>query len=103
MTADTELYTMMGELKGQMREVVHSVNNLSQKVDAITRENSHLPGEVSDLKARVKILEEAEHRRTGATNLGLGVFKSGLFGNIVTGVVTALGVAWLVMKEKIGI
>src|SRR3546814_17736831 len=58
----------LGELKGQMRESVHQLNNMSSKTDAISHEiskNSGIPEEVEKLKLRVAALEEKESKREG--------------------------------------
>jgi hypothetical protein len=35
---------MLGELKGQMREVVHTLNNMSMKLDGLSREGHQRTG-----------------------------------------------------------
>src|SRR3546814_14041191 len=71
----------LGELKGQMREIVHQLNNMSSKMDAISHEiskNSGIPEEVEKLKLRVAALEEKESKREGAMGLGVWIMRSTL-------------------------
>ena len=73
----------LGELRGQMREISHSVNSMSSKLDAIAlaaAHNQHLPEEIAKLKERITVLETAEHGRDGAISFGSAVIKSPLFG-----------------------
>src|SRR3546814_16302581 len=73
----------LGELKGQMREIVHQLNNMSSKMDAISHEiskNSGIPEEVEKLKLRVAALEEKESKREGAMGLGVWIMRSPLIG-----------------------
>lgn len=67
---------ILGEMRGQLREVVHAVNNLSGKFDGLSREVIGLGvigTEVADIKRRVSDLEneadelkEDRDRRMGA-------------------------------------
>lgn len=63
---------ILGEMRGQLREVVHSMNNLSTKFDGLTREVvglGPLAGDIVDLKARVLKLEAEKNQRDGAVGL----------------------------------
>lgn len=63
---------ILGEMRGQLREVVHSMNNLSTKFDGLTREVvglGPLAGDIVDLKARVLKLEAEGNQRAGAVGL----------------------------------
>src|SRR3546814_7912574 len=71
----------LGELKGQMREIVHQLNNMSSKMDAISHEiskNSGIHEEVEKLKLSVAALEEKESKREGAMGLGVWIMRSHL-------------------------
>lgn len=104
MTVPADLQSMsmtLGELKGQMREIVHQLNNMSSKMDAIGHEvskNSHLPDEVDKLKARVTVLEDKENQRVGAIGFGSMLLKSPLFGWLAT---AAVGL-WAILSGKVG-
>jgi predicted RNase H-like nuclease (RuvC/YqgF family) len=100
MTTESDLQSMglmLGELRGQSREMIHQMNNLSSKLDAIAHEvskSSHLGGEVEKLKERVTVLEDKENQRTGAVNLGAWLLKTPL-----VAWVAAAGVAlWAFLK-----
>ncbi|GLI99109.1 hypothetical protein Sbs19_29270 [Sphingobium sp. BS19] len=76
----------VGRMEGQLREVVHTVNNLAQKFEDLMRsvdKSAHLPtlvaenkAELAALDARVKILEASENRRVGAFGLGGWIMKT---------------------------
>lgn len=69
----------VGRMEGQLREVVHTVNNLAQKFEDVARavdKTSHIPAAVAENKAatvalevRVTALEAAENQRKGAVRL----------------------------------
>jgi len=71
---------MMGEMRGQLRELIHTVNNLSQKFEGVARSvdsSAHIPNDITDLKARitavelrVTALETERYRRDGAVGFG---------------------------------
>ena len=79
---------ILGEMRGQLRELVHSQNNLSGKFDALSREViglAPLATDIADLKLRMRVLEERGQQQKGATNLVEWVFKNwpGIIGFIV--------------------
>ncbi|UIJ43804.1 hypothetical protein LZK98_11945 [Sphingomonas cannabina] len=68
----------VGEVRGQLREVVHGVNNMAQKVDNMSDKVSALvsvPGKMAELEARVTVLEAAENQRVGAMGFGGWLLK----------------------------
>lgn len=74
---------ILGEMRGQLREVVHSMNNLTQKFDGLTREVIGLAGLgsiVAALQASVAELEKDRDRRDGATGIIGTLLKSPLIG-----------------------
>lgn len=90
-TPDDPAHSMiLGEMRGQLREVVHGLNNLSGKFDGLSREViglGVLAKEVVELKATlatdVKVLQEQidelkseRDQRTGAANLINWVFRN---------------------------
>jgi hypothetical protein len=78
MTQQSDIHMMLGEMRGQMREVVHGMNNASQKIDALTREVVEIKGmaaTVAALEVRVTALERAKNRQEGALSLGEWVIK----------------------------
>ena len=85
MPDDQALPLMLGEMKGQMRELIHNFNNLAQRVEDLIRtvdRTAHLPAVVEEIKAdmaalnvRVTALEAIEHQRRGAFSLGAALVK----------------------------
>lgn len=75
----------LGEVRGQLREVIHTMNNTAQKIDALTREVVEAKGLPADLaalevrlgmaEARLALLEAAENKRVGAMGLGNWLLK----------------------------
>lgn len=82
LASDTEIAMLLGEMKGQLRELIHSVNNTAQKVDA--------------LALRVAHLEAEAQRRAGATGLGMLILKSPLVGWIIA----AASAAWAILSGR---
>lgn len=78
---------LLGELRGQVRELIHTVNNTAMKVDGIGTEvvkHSTLIETVKDHETRLVSLETDRNKRDGAMNLGGWLFKSPLLGWIAT-------------------
>ena len=91
---------MLGEIKGQMRELIHNVNNMATKLDALTREvvsNSDLPGKVKELDGRVTVLEGDKNKRDGASGVVATVMKSPAIGWLVGAAVSA----WAILTGKV--
>lgn len=90
---------ILGEMRGQLREVVHGLNNLSGKFDGLTREViglGVLAKEVIELKAQLEqdrklfqdqidALKTERDQRAGAANLVNWIFKNwpGVVGFVV--------------------
>jgi hypothetical protein len=77
---------ILGELRGQVRELVHSVNNLSTKFDGLTREVialGPLAVQIAEIKAKVEKLESINLQQTGARNLTVLLLKSPIIGWLV--------------------
>ena len=90
---------MLGELKGQMRELIHNVNNLSAKMDALTREvvsAAGLPAKVKEIEERVTLLETDKNKRDGAMGFGGWLLRSPAVGWLVG----AAFYAWAVLTGK---
>lgn len=89
-TEDTTHAMILGEMRGQLREVVHGLNNLSGKFDGLSREVIGLgalakdvielkTGHVQDIKAlqgQIDALKKERDERTGAANLVNWLFKN---------------------------
>lgn len=82
-TASLEL--LIGEMRGQMRELIHNINNVSQKLEALSQQvaaSQNIPadiqalkGEVAELRARVAALEAQENKRAGALGASSWLMK----------------------------
>ncbi|MGN7930314.1 hypothetical protein ACTJI5_09640 [Sphingopyxis sp. 22461] len=84
----------VGEIRGQLRELVHSSNNTATKVDGIAERVfawGDLPATVAKLEKRIDALEADRDRRDGALGFGAAIVNSKPFGIIVTAVVSILG------------
>lgn len=91
----TSLAVMVGEIRGQMREVVHTLNNVSAKIDGLSREvvaMGPLAADIAELRGELKLamneidaLKQARSRNEGATGLINWVFKNwpGIIGFIL--------------------
>jgi hypothetical protein len=77
-----DLALVLGEIRGQLRELVHGSASVSQKLDALT--------------LRVAALEAEEARRKGASDVLKLILKSPALGWIV-GAATA---AWAIITGK---
>lgn len=90
----------IGEIRGQLRELVHSVNNTALKVDAIGEKvilAAALPEVVNGLAARISALETDRNRREGATGIISAVMRSPTLGWIVGGLTTI----WLAVTGRL--
>lgn len=79
---------ILGEMRGQLRELVHSQNNLSAKFDGLSREViglAPLATDIADLKLRIKVLEDRGQQQRGAASLIDWAFRNwpGIVGFIV--------------------
>lgn len=91
---------ILGEIRGQLREVVHNQNNFSTKLDALTREVIGLGAmaeDVGGLKARVAALEVEKNRTDGAKGIAAIVLKSPAIGWMVGFAATV----WAVVTGKV--
>ena len=79
---------VLGEMRGQLREVVHSMNTMSAKFDTLSREViglSTLAADIAEMKIRLTALETDRNRRDGATGILQAVVKSPVVGWVVGG------------------
>lgn len=86
MPDDQSLPLMIGEMRGQLRELVHQFNNLAQKFEDVAKAvdaSSHLPAQIAENKAsigklevRVAALETKESERRGAVKLSEWALKT---------------------------
>lgn len=81
MTQSAELNALavkVGEISGQLREVVHSVNNVAHKVDGMSEKLLTAPtqADIQSLAARVAALEAEKNRSDGAKGVLAAVMRS---------------------------
>ena len=98
---------MLGELRGQMREMIHGVNNLIIKFDSLSREVvslGPLATDIAELKTTIAAVQvklatlEADKNRTdGAKSLGALLLKSPALGWLVGAGISA----WAVLSGKV--
>jgi hypothetical protein len=91
---------MLGELKGQMRELIHNVNNMAMKLDGLSEKvigAQDLPAKVAEIDRRVTDLEIDKNRRDGAMGFGGWLLKSPLVGWLA---MVALS-AWAVLTGRV--
>lgn len=81
--ADPAAAEAIGEVRGQLRELIHSVNNQGQQNEAIGKALAKLedvPKQLAQIELRLTQLETDKHRRDGAIGLGGMLLKSPLVG-----------------------
>ncbi len=91
---------VLGEMRGQMREVVHSLNNLSMKFDGLAREVialAVLAQDIGVLKVKIELLEAERYRNDGARGFGLALLKSPAIGWLVGAAISA----WAILTGKV--
>ena len=103
MTTQTEISTLavkVGEISGQLREVIHTVNNMAQKVDGMTERllTSPTTADFEKLSKRVDALEAERHRNDGAKGVFSAILQSKAFGVFVTAILSVAG-AIVAVKE----
>jgi hypothetical protein len=81
MTAQTEIGTLavkVGEISGQLRELIHQQNNMAMKLDGLTERMLTSPtrADFEKLEQRVEALEAERHRSDGVRGFVLGVMRS---------------------------
>ncbi len=90
---------LLGEIKGQMRELIHNLNNATTKIDVLTEKviaAAALPARIEKLEERMTALEADRNRRDGAMSFGGWVVRSPLVGWLA-GAGLAL---WMLLKGK---
>jgi hypothetical protein len=78
---------ILGEIRGQLREVVHSQNNMNMKIDGLTREVvgfAAIAEDVGELKSDVRQLKEQRLVRQGAESTVMTIIKSPMIQYLLT-------------------
>lgn len=81
MTQQADMHTLavkVGEISGQLRELIHNQNNMAQKIDGMTERLLTGPTaeDFAKLHARVDKLEAERDRNDGAKGVFAGILKS---------------------------
>lgn len=107
--ADSQSLIMaVGEMRGQMRELVHATNNNTQalnsmavsvaKLEVIPAEIIEFKAQVAALEKRVDVLEAADQKRKGAIGFWAWFIQSPAIGWLAT---AGIG-AWALLQGKTG-
>lgn len=98
---------ILGEMRGQLREVVHSMNNLSMKFDGLTREVvalgalaaavGKLEAELDAIKARLKAAEDRQNQQVGAG----AIVKEVLASPLIAWIFMAAVAAWAFLTKRV--
>lgn len=93
---------VLGELRGQVRELVHGVNGLNMKVDGLTREVvalGPLGADIAEIKARLAKLERSDGEQSGAFN----ILKLILTSPVVLALLVTIASVYVTMSGKVHI
>ena len=96
--ADPAAAEAIGEVRGQLRELIHSVNNQGMQNEAIGKALAKLesvPDQLAKIENRLTQLETDKHRRDGAMGLGGALLRSPL----LAWVFAAAVIAWTWVKD----
>lgn len=80
--SDPDTAFLLGKIEGQLREVIHNMNNQAMKVDALVSLKD-IPDDIREIKDRLTVLETDKHRKDGAVGFGASLFRSPLVGWLV--------------------
>lgn len=83
MTDDPNTILILGEVRGQLREIIHDMNNQSAERATMARQLAKLesvPDRLGAIETRLNALETDKHRRDGAMGFGSWLLKSPLVG-----------------------
>lgn len=92
---------MVGEIRGQLREIVHATNNNSSKLDQVGKQLAKLedlPTALGDLTTRVAALEAEKSKGDGAKGVIAWLLQSPLIGWIATAAIAF----WAFIERKHG-
>lgn len=98
MTTATDIHSlavMMGEMRGQLGELIKLQTEHSKKIDALIEQaaiHADLPAKLIALELRVTALEAAANRHDGAMGLGEMILKSPAIGWAVGAMATVWAV-----------
>lgn len=81
MTQQTDMHTLavkVGEISGQLREMIHRQSNMEQKLDGLVERGfkSATTDDIEKLTRRIEALEAEKNRNDGAKGVFAGILKS---------------------------
>lgn len=87
----------LGKIDGQMREVIHTQNNMALKIDFLTKEALTAPttAHIEALSKRVEALEAVNHRSDGAKGVWAAILQS----RFAAWVAAAIGGAYIAIDK----
>lgn len=97
---DNSTAMMLGEVRGQLRELVHQGNNQAMKNDAVARTLAKLesvPDDIAEIKNRLTALETERARRESERGMFIAVMRSPALGWFVG----ALTTVWLYLTGRL--
>jgi hypothetical protein len=100
-TDDPNTTLLLGEVRGQLRELIHNMKDQQQERSAIVRQLTKLetvPDRLEAIERRLALLEVDKNRRDGLLGLGSWLLKTPLLGWVV-GIAIA---AWAFFTGKLG-
>lgn len=89
----------LGEIRGQLREMIHNQNNHAMKQDGMSDRLARLdsvPEQLTKIEDRLTSLETDRHRRDGAMGFGGWLVKSPL----VAWVAALFVIAWTYLRDR---
>lgn len=96
---DPSLAMVLGEVRGQLREIIHTMNNERAKQEIIAEKLAKLdgvPATLQDIQSRLSKLETERDRRDGANSILATLLKSPALGWLVGAAVAA----WAFIEGK---
>lgn len=89
----------VGEMRGQLREMIHAQNNIAQKVDFLTERALLAPttAQIEALTKRVDALESVNDRQDGAKGVLAAVMKS----PVAAWCAALIGAGYVAIKEGV--
>lgn len=94
---DTTTALLLGELRGQLRELIHQMSNRAQEATAFARQLAKLesvPDRLLAIENRLSTLESDKDKRDGAMGFGSWLLRSPLVGWIAGAAI----VVWAYVK-----
>ncbi|WP_162928332.1 hypothetical protein [Sphingopyxis terrae] len=81
MTQQTDMHTLavkVGEISGQLREMIHRQSNMEQKLDGLVERGfkSATTDDIEKLTRRIEALEAEKNRNDGAKGVFASILKS---------------------------